>query len=164
MFVSIVPALTHNKQRLDEPNKSLNAEQRELLSQMAGSWKNDLAKDGEETLTTIQETSHERIQGSCLCQATAYAFSRPSRDLPEDFNWEANYIVPGGKDGSNKWAGSHCYCDSCRVSAGALVATWFSIPRAQLELEKKGPTTVYKSSSHATREFVSLPSTRSECL
>ena len=120
------------------------AEHRELFAQTDMRWENGLAKDREETLTTIQEASHERIQGSCLCRATTYAFSKPPRDLPEDFNWEANYIVPGGKDGSNKWAGSHCYCDSCRVSAGALVATWFSIPRAQFELEKKGPRTVYK--------------------
>jgi hypothetical protein len=108
------------------------------------------------TMTTVIEEIGETLSGSCLCKATTYAFPRPPQDLPEDFNWEANYVVPGGEDGTNKnkWAASHCYCDSCQASAGTLVATWFSIPRKQFKLRKAGPTTVYKSSNHATREFV----------
>jgi hypothetical protein len=132
-----------------------NAEQRELWDQMAESWRNALARDRGETLATTHKTPNEWVTGGCLCRATTYAFSKPPQDLPEDFNWEANYVVPGGKDGSNKWAASHCYCNSCRVSVGALVVTWVSVLREQFKLKKKGPTTVYKSSSHATREFVS---------
>ena len=114
-----------------------------------------LLPDGQITMTTNVEDTSGTLSGGCLCQAITYTFPKPPQNLPEDFNWEANYVVAGGKDGCNKWAASHCYCDSCRVSVGALVTTWFSIPRKRFELQKKGPTTVYRSSSHATREFVS---------
>jgi hypothetical protein len=106
-------------------------------------------------MTTNLEEIGGMLSGGCLCKATTYAFPLPPQDLPEDFDWEANYIVPGGKDGSNKWATSHCYCNSCQGSGGTLLATWFSIPRTQFKLRKIGPTTIYKSSNHATREFVS---------
>ena len=139
-----------------------NAEQRELLDQMAERWKSGLVRDCEETLATIHGPLNEWVPGGCLCRATTYMFSKPPQNLPEDFNWEVNYVAPGGKDGSNKWAASHCYCDSCRVSVGALVVTWFSVPREQFRLQKKGPTTVYRSSSHATREFVSWPLSSSD--
>ena len=133
-----------------------NAEQRELLDQTSESRKNGLARDREDILAITRDSvPSEWVPGGCLCRETTYTFSKAPQDLPGGFNWDANYVVPGGKDGSNKWAGSHCYCDSCRVSVGALVVTWFTIRREQFKLQKKGPTTVYRSSSHATREFVS---------
>lgn len=51
-----------------------NAEQRELLDQMAESWRNDTARNREETLAAIRETANEQVpynvQGvSCLCPA-----------------------------------------------------------------------------------------------
>lgn len=107
--------------------------------------------------TSVRDTDGT-LSGGCLCQAITYTFQKPPQNLPEGFDWEANYVVEGSKGGTNKWAASHCYCDSCRVSVGTLVATWFSIPRSVFELQKKGPTTVYRSSSHATREFVGSPS------
>lgn len=134
-----------------------NAEHRELLVQIAESWKSDFARHRGEASATIYEPSGDQVPGGCLCRATTYTFSKAPQNPPEDFNWEANYVVPGGKDGNNKWAASHCYCDSCRVSVGTLVATWFSVPRSQFRLRRKGSTTVYRSSSHATREFVSSP-------
>jgi len=106
-------------------------------------------------MTTSVEEVDGVLSGGCLCQATTYTVPKPPQDLPEGFNWEANYVVPGDNGGSNKWAASHCYCNSCRLSVGTLVATWFSIPREQFKLQKKGPTTMYRSSSDATREFVS---------
>jgi len=135
-----------------------DAERRELLDQISESRKNSLARDREEILAITREVPSEWVPGGCLCRETTYTFSKAPQNLPEDFNWDANYVVPGGKDGSNKWAGSHCYCGSCRVSVGALVVTWFTVRREQFKLQKKGPTTAYRSSSHATREFVSLPS------
>lgn len=132
-----------------------NAGQRESLAQVTEGWKNYPATR-EESFAAIHETANEQVPGGCLCRATTYMIPKPPRNIPEDFNWEANYIVPGGKNGSNKWAASHCYCDSCQVSVGTLVATWFSVPRAQFRLQNKGPTGVYRSSSHGTREFVSL--------
>lgn len=108
-----------------------------------------------QTMTTSVEDIGGTLSGGCLCQATTYTIPKPPQDLPEDFDWGANYLVAGGKGGNNKWAASHCYCDSCRGSVGTLVATWFSIPREEFKLQKKGPTTVYRSSAHATREFVS---------
>ena len=51
-----------------------NAEQRELLDQMAESWRNDSARNREETLAAIRETANEQVpynvQGvSCLYPA-----------------------------------------------------------------------------------------------
>ena len=38
-----------------------NAEQRELLDQMAESWRNDTARNREETLAAIRETANEQV-------------------------------------------------------------------------------------------------------
>ena len=38
-----------------------NAEQRELLDQMAESWRNDSARNREETLAAIRETANEQV-------------------------------------------------------------------------------------------------------
>ena len=106
-------------------------------------------------MTTNVNDTNGTLSGGCLCQETTYTFPKPPQNLPEDFDWDTNYVVAAGKSGSNKWAASHCYCDSCRLSVGTLVATWFTIPRKEFKLQKKGATTVYRSSDHATREFVS---------
>ena len=106
-------------------------------------------------MTTSEEICGT-LPGGCLCQATTYTFPQPSQSLPVDFNWEPNIAVPGGKDGSNKRTMSHGYCNSCQGSAGTLVATRFTIPRKQFQLRNKGPMVMYKSSNHATSEFVSL--------
>ena len=68
-----------------------NAEQRELLDQMAESWRNDSARNREETLAAIRETANEQVpynvQGvSCLClfpqrQLTANSISTSSASL-----------------------------------------------------------------------------------
>lgn len=38
-----------------------NAEQRELLDQMAETWRNDTARNREETLAAIRETANEQV-------------------------------------------------------------------------------------------------------
>jgi hypothetical protein len=53
-----------------------NAEQRELLDQMAESWRNDSARNREETLAAIRETANEQVPYN-VQGVSCYSVRRP---------------------------------------------------------------------------------------
>lgn len=106
------------------------------------------------------------LQGRCHCGAVTYEFPvAPDIDLegPNVSDTLKNNIVPpskqkypqrGARPNTNRWRASHCHCGTCRQTVGAMIVDWVNIPRQDTKITRNGPTGVYRSSNHATREFV----------
>jgi hypothetical protein len=67
-----------------------------------------------------------------------------------------HFTTRGGKLTQNKWRASHCHCGACRHTVGALMVDWVNIPSKDIIIIRKGATRKYRSSTHASREFVSI--------
>ncbi len=67
-------------------------------------------------------------EGGCLCGEIRYRIAGPIDSV------------------------AHCHCSMCRRSAGALVVTWFSVPRARFAVTR-GKLARWKSSRNAERTF-----------
>lgn len=70
----------------------------------------------------------ETLTGACLCGAIRYRLQGP----PSRVN--------------------HCHCDQCKRHTGAAVATWVTLPAAQVTFEGE-PVAYYRSSDFAERGF-----------
>ena len=73
-----------------------NAEQRELLDQMAESWRNDSARNREETLAAIRETANEQVpynvQGASYLYPAIPALTHTKQYLDEFSKSLANEV------------------------------------------------------------------------
>jgi hypothetical protein len=108
------------------------------------------------------------LVGSCHCGAVSYEIPLPpSIDLEHpgvSELYKTNMVAPskqrfttiGGKPTQNKWRASHCHCGACRHTVGALMVDWVNILSKDIIITRKGPTRKYRSSTHASREFVSV--------
>jgi len=109
------------------------------------------------------------LVGGCHCGAVSYQLPLPpSIDLEGSSVSELyknNMVAPskqrfatrGGKPSHNKWRATHCHCGACRHTVGGLMVDWVNIPSKDIIITRKGPTGKYRSSTHASREFVSIP-------
>jgi hypothetical protein len=109
------------------------------------------------------------LVGGCHCGVVSYEIPLPpSIDLecPSVSElYKNNMVAPskqrfaarGGKPTHNKWRASHCHCGACRHTVGALMVDWVNIPSKDIIVTRKGPTGKYRASTHASREFVSVP-------
>jgi len=77
-------------------------------------------------------SSETHVTGTCLCGAVRFSVQLP--------------VLFCG----------HCHCSMCRRSHGAGYVTWFSLPRAQFQLDSgDAGLTTFRSSAHGTRSFCS---------
>jgi hypothetical protein len=68
-------------------------------------------------------------EGGCLCGAIRYAVT--AGDIPES---------------------GYCHCRTCQKQSGAPVVAWFAVPPQRFRYVGGAPS-LYRASSHATREF-----------
>jgi hypothetical protein len=81
------------------------------------------------------------LHGGCLCGSVKYVVKNPKPQGVVNEHEEAilkTCVVAeseGNAEGGWKWAVSHCFCQACRLSSGALFQTWNQIPQTYLTIE-----------------------------
>lgn len=80
------------------------------------------------TMSPAKPETGEHHEGGCLCGAIRYRVDGPIDSV------------------------GHCHCGMCRRSSGALVLTWFDVPRERFAVTK-GELAWRRSSAHGERSF-----------
>jgi len=92
-------------------------------------WKEErIAK--KEVLTGVED---DKLAAYCYCKTISLYLTRPQQeDAKDDKKW---WLVPAKEDDPTsrpRFIAGHCFCNSCRLSCGALFQTHIILPRANV--------------------------------